>query len=192
MEIVWKISATVVKVACSWSVVADEQKTGLFWCTCFATAKTSGVMVLPSWTLLTKVAQNQIYLFIGTCEYNLNRNKNAWSLLTINRYEQTLHWAHLVLVEFLFFTLSALTFQVVSGEWITLKYVSLSSYQKQRLICFAWACLAGWSRMSCETRWRCDDVLGCCHLTGHWTCEKHSSVILIVVVSFLLQIPWRH
>lgn len=83
------------------------------------------------------------------------------------------------------FTLSALTFQVVSGKWITLKYVSLSSYQKQRLICFAWACLAGWRRMSCETRWRCSDVLGCSHLTGRWTCEKHSSVIFIYFYFFI-------
>lgn len=82
-------------------------------------------------------------------------------------------------------TLSELTFQVVSGKWMTLKYVSLSSYQKQRLICFAWACLAGWRRMSCDTRWRCSDVLGCCHLTGRRTFEKHSSVILIVIIFFI-------
>lgn len=91
----------------------------------------------------------------------------------------------------LFFFSFFLFIQVVSGSWITLKHVSLSSYQKQRLICFAWACLAGWRRMSCETRWRCSDVLGDCHLTGRWTCEEHSCGVLIIMMWIWLQIPWR-
>lgn len=79
------------------------------------------------------------------------------------------------------FVWSALTFQGISGQWINLKCVSLSSYLKQRPVCFAWTCLAGQkhTRSSIKPLTRhSKDVHRHCQPSTFWSFEKHLGFII--------------